>query len=81
VWVSAFEDDDEALAIWRDEVLCSGSFLLGVFDHLLKVMFTVADNADGLHILFGRTRRGIVVLHYFVNPFLTVEVSRSFYLQ
>lgn len=22
VWVSVFEDDDDALAIWRDEVRC-----------------------------------------------------------
>jgi len=24
VWVSVFEDDDEAFAIWRDEVSCAG---------------------------------------------------------
>ena len=28
VWISVFEEDDEALAIWRDEVLCAGCFLL-----------------------------------------------------
>ena len=40
MWVSVFEDDDEALAIWRDEVFCSG--------HLLKVMLTLADDIENI---------------------------------
>ena len=81
MWVSVFEDDDEAFAIWRDEVLCSGCFALSIFGHLLEFTFTLANNSESIHFTFDRTSGyGCAVL--FCGPiYFTIEVNSKFYMR